>query len=321
MFTVNDWQQFHMARTVAGLADKAHFSIALGNFDGMHMGHCQLIRQMVEDVKAIQGYAAVLSFHPHPMELIHGHSLPKIMTRQEKEAAIARMGVDGYILQRFDWAWANMSAEDFINHVLVEGLGVNHIYVGFNHSFGSRGKGNAAMLKELAERRGVQVTVMPPVALNGEIVSSSAIRKSLAKGKIAEAEAMLGYPFIITGEVVRGRQLGHVFGFPTANIIYPRDIQPISPGVYAVEAEVDGKIYPGVANCGYQPTIDANNKTMVLEVHILGEDMDLYGKTMRTHVIYQVRPEIHFAGVEDLKRQVMHDKEVAKTFFEKNETM
>ena len=318
MFTVKDWQQFHKARTAAGLGKLSHFSIALGNFDGMHMGHRQLIGQMVAESRAAQGYAAVLSFYPHPMELIHGHSLPKLMTWPEKEAAIGALGVDGYILQRFDWDWAKMAAEDFINEVLIAGLGVNHIYVGFNHSFGFQGQGDAALLKKVAESCGVAVTVMEPVVVNGEIVSSSAIRKYLSQGNVTGAQAMLGYGFTVSGEVIKGRQLGHMLGFPTANVLYPVELQPVLPGVYAVEAEIEGRIYPAVANCGYQPTIDASNQTMVLEVHLLDEDMDLYGKQLKTDFIRQIRPEIHFANIEELKKQIALDSETVRKILGQN---
>lgn len=312
MLVVRDWQEFHMARKQQGLAEKQYFAVALGNFDGLHLGHQQLIQKMVAETKAKNGHCAVLSFSPHPMELIHGHMVPKLMSSQEKEAAISGLGVDGYILQNFDWTWMKMPAENFIHQVLIDGLGADHIYIGFNHSFGFEGKGNAAYLKELAEARGVGVTVIPPVKQNGEIISSSVIRQALAQGNIEKAEAMLGYPFAITGQVVRGRQLGRVFGFPTANIYYPEEIQPILPGVYGVKAKIDGKIYPAVANCGYQPTIDANNKTMVLEVHVLDEDMDLYDKQITAVFVCQIRPEVHFADVESLKRQVFHDMETAR---------
>lgn len=318
MFTVKDWQQFHMAKRAAGLADNAHFSIALGNFDGVHKGHQQLITRMVLETQSLSGYSAVLSFDPHPMELIHGHAVAKIMTKKEKEQAIATLGVDGYILQAFDWQWAKMPSEDFINQVLINGLGVNHIYVGFNHSFGFQGKGDAALLKSVAEARGIAVTVMEPVIVGDEVVSSSTIRKRLAQGNVVGAQAMLGYSFTVSGEVVKGRQLGHMLGFPTANVVYPTELQPLLPGVYAVAAEIDGRVYPAVANCGYQPTIDAGNKTMVLEVHLLGEDMDLYGKQMKTNFIQQIRPEIHFANIEELKRQIAQDSETAKNLLRKS---
>ncbi|MCI8335969.1 MAG: riboflavin biosynthesis protein RibF [Peptococcaceae bacterium] len=309
---MNEWQQFHRARKAAGLGEQAHFSIALGNFDGVHIGHQQLISRMVAETKASRGYCAVLSFDPHPMELIHGHLIPKIMLPAAKAQAIAALGADGYILQNFDSDWVKLPAEDFINHVLVAGLEVNHIYVGFNHSFGFQGKGDAALLQEIAEARGVAVTVMEPVIVDDEVVSSSTIRKRLSLGDVAAAGAMLGYAFTISGEVVKGRQLGHRLGFPTANVLYPRELQPLLPGVYAVEAEVDGNRYPAVANCGYQPTIDASNQTMVLEVHLLGEDMDLYGKQLKTDFIRQIRPEIHFANIEELKKQIALDSETAR---------
>lgn len=315
MFVVNHWQEFHMQRKEAALGDQTYFSIALGNFDGVHIGHQQLITRMVSETQSLAGYSAVLSFQPHPMELIHGHMVPKIMTKQAKAQAIAALGVDGYILQCFDWDWVKMPAEDFINDVLIDGLGVNHIYVGFNHSFGFQGQGDAALLKKVAEVRNIVVTVMEPVMIDNEIVSSSSIRKRLSLGDVAGVAAMLGYSFTVSGEVIKGRQLGHVLGFPTANVLYPAELQPLLPGVYAVEAEIEGKTYPAVANCGYQPTIDAGNKIMVLEVHLLGQDMDLYGKQMKTNFIRQIRPEIHFANIEELKRQIAQDSETARKLF------
>ena len=312
MLIERDWQQFHRARKEAGINADASFSIALGNFDGIHIGHQQLISRMVAETKACGGYSAVLSFDPHPLELIHGRLIPKIMTKQSKAQAIAALGVDGYILQNFDQDWAKLSAEDFINEVLVDGLEVNHIYVGFNHSFGFQGKGDAALLRAVAEARGIAVTVMEPVMIDEEIVSSSMIRKRLSLGDVVGAAAMLGYAFTVSGEVIKGRQLGHMLGFPTANVLYPRELQSLLLGVYAVEAEVDGRRYPAVANCGYQPTIDASNQTMVLEVHLLDEDMDLYGKQLKTDFIRQIRPEIHFANIEELKKQIAQDSETAR---------
>ena len=312
MLMVRDWQQFHKAREQAGISAENYFSIALGNFDGVHKGDQQLIARMVTETRAFAGYCAVLSFAPHPMAFIHSCPMPKIMTEVAKEKAIDAMGVDGLILQNFDLDWAKMPAEDFIKQVLARGLGVNHIYVGFNHSFGFQGKGDAKLLKKVAESYGIAVTVMEPVVIADEIVSSSTIRKRLALGDVAGAGTMLGYAFTVSGEIVRGRQLGHCLGFPTANVLYPAELQPILPGVYAVKAEIEGKSYPAVANCGYQPTIDATNQTMVLEVHLLGQDMDLYGKQMKTDFVQQIRSEIHFTNIEELKRQIAQDTETAK---------
>lgn len=313
MLVVNDWKAFlEKKERLYGENEKPYFSVALGNFDGMHLGHQKLIQKMVTETKGKQGYCAVFSFFPHPMEVIWRKTVAKLMTVKQKEQAIADMGVDGYIQQQFDDTWMHMSAEDFICQVLIKGLHVNHIYIGFNHSFGYLGKGNASYLKELGQEYGVQVTVIDPVLEEGEIISSSAIRHALADGALAKAEKMLGYPFCITGEVVKGRQLGRVLGFPTANIIYPWEIQPVLPGVYGVYVDIDGKLYPGVANCGYQPTIDENNKTMILEVHILDEKMDLYGKEITTFFVAQIRPEMHFKGLEDLKKQIAKDCQTAK---------
>ena len=312
MLVVNDWQDFCRARKQHDLPENKYFAVALGNFDGLHLGHQKLIDEMVRQTRQRQGYSCVLSFFPHPMEIIYGESVPHLMTLTQKELGIEKMGVDGYIRQNFDWNWAHMTAEDFICQVLIDGLQVNHIYIGFNHSFGFQGKGNAGYLKQLGASREVSVTVIDPVMKNGQIVSSSAIRKFLAAGDILAAEEMLGYSFSITGTVVKGRQLGRVLGFPTANVFYPAEIQPVLPGVYGVMVAIDGNLYPGVANCGYQPTIDVQNKTMVLEVHILDETMDLYGKEITAFFVKQIRPEVHFQGLDALKRQIALDCQTAK---------
>ena len=317
MFVLRDWQHFDQIKEQLSERNRHYFSLALGNFDGLHLGHQKLIGQMVEETKKRQGFCGILSFAPHPMEIVKGCLVPKLMTVEQKEQTIRNLGVDCYLLQDFDTGWAQISAQDFVERILYQGLHVDHLYVGFNHSFGYLGQGNAHYLEEMGRQYGFAVTVIGPVKQGEHIVSSTAIREALSLGDIVKVNQMLGYPFQVSGEVVKGRQLGHVLGFPTANVLYPQELQMVLPGVYAVQVEIDGETFPGVANCGYQPTIDTENKTMILEVHILDKEINLYGKQIRTCFLAQIRSERHFDGLESLKKQIALDCEKARAFFEK----
>jgi riboflavin kinase/FMN adenylyltransferase len=290
--------------------------IAIGNFDGIHLGHQAVIGIARRTAEAGGGPTAVLTFEPHPRSFFAPEGAPFRLTPfRTKAQLLRRLGVELMVDLRFDAARAAQSAEDFVRRVLVGGLGIRHAVVGYDFVFGNRRHGTALSLTEMGRALGFGVTTVEPVQAGDAIYSSTRIRQLLEAGQPREAARLLGRPWEIDGRVERGDQRGRTIGFPTANLLLADYLRPAA-GVYAVRAgigrawEDNGGWHDGVANFGSRPTFAGTD--LRLEVHLFDFAGDLYGRHLRVQLVDYIRPERKFAGIDALKTQIAADAEAAR---------
>jgi riboflavin kinase/FMN adenylyltransferase len=269
--------------------------VAIGTFDGVHLGH----QAVIDDADT------VLTFDPHPLEVLHPAALPKlIMPASVKRDVIDGLGVEELVVIPFDAEFAQRSAEDFIDHVLVERLGATKVSVGENFRFGAKAKGDPEMLRARPE---FETRVVPLVEVDGETVSSTRIRALVAAGDMAGARHCLGAPFMVEGEVVKGDQRGRELGFPTANFVPDDRLAIPGHGVYAAFA--DG--VPAAVNVGVRPTFETG-RGVLIETYLIDRDEDLYGRTLRVAFVERLRGEKRFPSADDLVAQMRRDVADAK---------
>ena len=279
-----------------------NLALALGFFDGVHPGHKKVISSAVEFSRKNGTQSAVITFKEHPQVLLRGVAPEYILTDTARREKIAELGVD--FLYELDFKeFAQLSGEEYIRNVLVKNFAPVSISTGFNHYFGVHKSGTPELLEECAPAYGYKYFKILPVELNGEIVSSSLIRKRLAEGNIQCANDFLGYKFFIEGTVQRGAHLASKIGFKTANIHYPQELVKLPFGVYSVLANG----LPAIANLGVKPTFEGLASKPVLEVHILNFDKDIYGETLRIEFVDFIRAERKFDSVDALIVQIKSD--------------
>jgi riboflavin kinase/FMN adenylyltransferase len=289
--------------------------VALGNFDGVHLGHQAVILEAKRIAEQMGLPHAVMTFEPHPRSVFNPRQPPFRLTPfRVKSRLIEALGTDILFQQHFDMPFAGMSAENFIDHQLVACMGAKHVVVGYDYVFGHGRQGTCAMLHKAGESRGFGVTVVPPATLGGgEIYSSTQVRDHLVNGRPANAARLLGHYWEIEGRVEHGDARGRTIGFPTANIRLGEYQRPAN-GVYAVRAGIDlgGATlwHNGVANFGRRPTFDKTDE--LLEVHLLDTSQDLYGRHLRVALVEFLRPERKFAGLADLQAQIAQDADQAR---------
>lgn len=287
-------------------------AIAIGNFDGVHGGHRALIK--AAQSAANGGLSGVLTFEPHPRQFFARNAPPfRLSNLRGKAARLCETGIDLMAVASFGNRLAMMSARDFVEHILVERLGVGHVVVGYDFAFGHKRSGNVAFLQAAAADLGFGVTVVDPVKEGEEVVSSTRVRDALWQGDPRRAADLLGHPWEIHGRVRKGDQRGRTIGFPTANVALGGHIEP-QFGVYAVQigwAEGDGMVWrPGVANLGRRPTFNKND--VLLEVNVFDFQGDLYGRRVQVRFIDFIRPEQKFDGLDALKAQIAADADRAR---------
>lgn len=294
-----------------GLPDASRgASVALGNFDGVHLGHAQLVR--AAHAARPDASLGVLTFEPHPRELFRPFDPPfRLTLSAERAAALAALGVQVIYELGFDEAFAQLGADRFIAEVLVEGLGARHLACGPDFAFGHRRGGDVGLLARQAEAHGVGLTVVPPLMDAGGPLSSTRIRRALQDGYPERAAAELGRPWAIRGVVQHGDHRGRTIGFPTANIPLGRHLEP-QRGVYAVQVYLaDGSAHPGVANIGRRPTV-ADTMESRVEAHLFDYDRDLYGQEVAVALQGFLRRERKFADFAALKEQIVSDAAAAR---------
>jgi riboflavin kinase/FMN adenylyltransferase len=280
-------------------------SVALGNFDGVHLGHQLIIRQTVETAHAKGNDAIVYTFDPHPRVVLNkAPEIPRITTFNERAEILRFMGIDVLVVAEFTPLYAQQTPEDFIDNILVEELGTANIFIGENYRFGRGKTGTPTHLKDVGPHHGFSVHIVPPVMMEGKRVSSSRIRDHLLKGEIREANRLLGREFTIEGRVIHGHHRGKGLGFPTANIKPDPKLVP-PPGVYAAYCRVGDVPHPAVMNIGYNPTF--GNRKVSYEVHILDYGEELYGETIKAYVVDRLRPEMTFSSPDELVSQIEKD--------------
>jgi len=279
--------------------------IAIGNFDGVHRGHRALLAQAVARAKQTGHQSGVMVFEPHPREFFHpAEPLFRLTPLNRKLAIFERLGLKLAFVENFDAHFASLSAQEFIERVLVAGLGVTHVIVGYDFYFGHKRTGNPQMLAAAGARLDFGVTVVAPVAEAGEVFSSSAVRVYLAQGDVKGATHVLGEPWRVTGNIVGGAKRGTGLGFPTANVPMPKGTA-LAHGIYAVRAHVDGVVHNAAAYLGTRPTFD--NGMPVLEVFLIDFTGDLYGRHIEVEFIDFIREDRKFRSSQALVAQMDED--------------
>ncbi|MBN2808250.1 MAG: bifunctional riboflavin kinase/FAD synthetase [Deltaproteobacteria bacterium] len=289
--------------------------VAIGNFDGVHLGHRSLLARATSRAKALDLKSAALTFSPHPLKLLFPDRRIFLITSYERKAdLIAGCGIDNLVVAPFDLRFANLTADGFVDHVLVRHLGAAVVVVGDNYNFGRNREGSLVRLQELGEVHGFQVEVAPPCRIDGELVSSTKIREAIMRGDIEQASRFLGRPCAISGRVVRGKGRGRGLGFPTANLVSEVELYPCE-GVYAVWVEHAEKRYMGVVNIGYNPTFADTGLTV--EVHILDFDADLYGENLKLTFVKLLRKEKACSSIAELHALIAADVKAARQILER----
>lgn len=289
--------------------------LAIGNFDGVHLGHAALVKHLAQVAIECQLAPTVLTFEPHPREFFAPDSAPaRLTTLREKLELLGECGVRQAVICPFNAAFAALSADEFVEQVLVRGCEVRHLIIGDDFRFGRGRAGDFALLQDAGRRFGFAVEAMGSVLADGERVSSSAVRRALLAGNMEHAARLLGRPYIIDGQVSHGQKLGRQIGFATANLRIKHNPLPMT-GVFAVEVSGLGdKPLPGVANLGVRPTVGGTRP--LLEVHLFDFDRDIYGAHMSVRFVHKLRDEQRFPNIDALKAQIAADAAAARAFFE-----
>jgi riboflavin kinase/FMN adenylyltransferase len=289
-------------------------SVALGTFDGLHIGHAEVLNIMKRAAQEKDLKSFVYTFSNHPKEILAPDNVPsKIMDIDEKVQIFARIDVDYLALIKFDETQIIYEPEDFVKEVLIGLLNMKHLTVGHDYRFGRKASGDVSILMDLADKYGYTYEIVEPIMKNELRVSSTLIRELLQDGRIEEANFYLGRKHFIKGLVVRGKGVGHTLGFPTANLRIKENISTIKPGVYITETIWKGKWFPSVTNVGYNPTFEQTG--IHLETYILGIDQEMYDETIEVHFIKRLRDELKFNSLDELMVAMNKDLANTKAYF------
>ncbi len=288
--------------------------MTLGVFDGLHIGHQRIMKKVVERAKAIGAVPTVMTFDPHPRAVLYPDSAPPLLqTLDQRLANFEVLGIEQAIIIPFDEDFAAIEAEEFLTEIVHERLQAIEVYLGKGFAFGKRRAGNIDLLRKLSGELGFYADEVDEVALRGQRVSSSAIRKLLSHGKINLARRMLGRPYGVEGVIERGAQRGRTIGFPTANLKPHNRVIP-KFGVYATATLVEGVWRRSITNIGVRPTFENDNEPSI-ETYIFDLDEDLYGDVLRVRFLHRIRDERKFNGIDELKAQIEKDTQRASNYF------
>ncbi|MCR5644851.1 MAG: bifunctional riboflavin kinase/FAD synthetase [Bacteroidales bacterium] len=290
--------------------------VTIGTFDGVHLGHQAIFKEMRRLAQEVGGETVVVTFHPHPRQVlsIGTEQLRFICSQEEKLQKFEEYGIDNVVIIPFTKEFASTPSDEFIKSYIIDWLHPAVIVVGYDHHFGKNRMGDFEMLSSLSQQYGFRTVQVEAQYIHQVAVSSTKIRNFLWAGNVKAANELLGYPYSVTGTVVLGNQIGRTLGFPTANLDIPDEYLMINnPGVYACQTDIDGKVYNAMANTGFRPTIgDRAAGDFIIEVNIFDFEGDLYGKTLKVWFIDRIRDEEKFSGLEALKAQLQQDREKAK---------
>ena len=286
--------------------------LAIGVFDGVHLGHQAVISTSAKHARSANGTPVVVTFHPHPEKVLRPEAAPHLLTATSHKIALIRdLGVGHLLIITFDKQFAATEPEDFAQQLVKHSKSLREICVGHEWSFGKNRRGNLELLNQFGARFDFGVVGIPPVKVNGELVSSTTIRQAVEAGDLPKAARMLGREYTILGTVVSGDNRGKKIGFPTANLSAHNEQFPPN-GVYFAQAKLEEVIYPGVVNLGYRPTVGAGKSERTLEIHLFDFERDIYGKDLEVRFIRYLRPEKKFESVEALARQIDVDVKQAR---------
>lgn len=296
--------------------------VTIGTFDGVHLGHQAIFKEMRRLAQEIGGETVVVTFHPHPRQVlsIGTERLRFICSQEEKLKKIEEFGIDNVLIIPFTKEFASTPSEDFIKDYIIDSIHPSIIVVGYDHHFGKNRMGDYEMLTQLGKQYNFRTVQVEAQDVNEVAVSSTKIRNFLWTGNVKAANELLGYPYSVTGIVVEGNKIGRTIGFPTANLDIPNEYMMINnPGVYACQTMIDGKPYNAMANTGLRPTVeDRTDGDFIIEVNIFDFNGDLYGKTLKVWFLDRIRDEEKFKGLEALKAQLEQDRKKVKEYFLNN---
>jgi riboflavin kinase / FMN adenylyltransferase len=297
----------------ARFGDEGRTVLSVGNFDGIHLGHQKILQAIVLRAAESAQRSAVITFDPHPLRLLRPEQAPRmIQTLAQRLDGFQQMGIDAVLVLHFDRALSLVSPEEFIERVLIDCLHVEAILVGSNFNFGYRGAGDVNLLEQFGKRKGFDVEIIPPFKIDGQVVSSTAIRTAIMEGHVSEAIPMLGRPFSLTGTVHAGAGRGRTILFPTLNLVPEQELLP-KLGVYATECVLEGSVYQSVTNVGTRPTF--NGQGITVESHLFGFAKEVGSGPLEVRFHMRIRDEQKFSGVDELRAQIQRDMATAQQYF------
>ena len=299
---------------LASQANVANINLAIGNFDGVHLGHQKIIDELIENSKIKNCLSAILSFKPHPRQFFSDkYRNFQIISEEEKIYLLDKQGIDHYFSLLFDDNIASMSPKDFITKILIEKLNSKYLVVGYDFKFGKERKGNASFLQEQSKIHGFDLNIIQPITSshNSEVYSSSRIREAIRNGHMEKANLFLGRNWSMQGTIIEGGKRAGAMNFPTANIVPGELIHP-KKGVYAIRARYIDKWINGVANFGERPTVDG--KKLLLEAHLFEFNQNIYGKELTVEFLTFIREEKKFDNFALLSKQIRKDIQLVKTY-------
>lgn len=288
--------------------------VTVGTFDGLHIGHRKIIKELVQIAGSEGLISVVITFDPHPRQVLAKGSVVRfVLTRQEKIDMLSNLGVDVLIIHPFSQEFAALTAKDFLVDMLCARLNMKFLIKGFNNHFGSDRLSNFGALDALGAEHGFGVVEVEEECRGGVTCSSTAVRRMIAEGRMTSASAILGYYYFVDGTVVHGRMIGRTIGFPTANVYIGDDSKILPrPGAYVATVVLDGKTLPAILNIGSNPTVNDDSDRVFLEAHILDFEGDIYGRRIRVNVLRHIRNEVKFGSLDELKAQLQEDVEFAR---------
>lgn len=287
-------------------------SIALGYFDGLHLGHRVILKNAINIAKENNTQTTVIIFKEHPLNFLTTNKVEQILTIDEKIKMLENIGIDNVILLDFE-KYSNITATDYLENVLIKYFSPIAITTGFNHYFGYKKEGNSTFLRKNKEKYKYKYFEVPPFVVNETIVSCSSIRNKISLGNFPEANKLLGYNYFVNGTVIEGEKIASKLGFASANIEYPENKVQIPHGVYYVKVELDSNEFNGILNHGFAPTIN-NEEKLKTEVHILDFNENIYGKNIKISFISKIRNQMKFENIEKLKSQLTRDQAFAEIY-------
>lgn len=294
------------------ISDKT--GVSLGSFDGLHKGHLTLINTLKEKCLEENLKSVIYTFANHPRQLINSKKSPRLIIKNDQKIdLLKKIGIDYLVLVKFDSFQKNISARDFVKKILLEKLNMRWMTVGADCRFGKKAEGDISLLNDFSKEYKFDLTVVPPVKIEDEIISSTAIRNQLSNGLIDKANLFLGRNYTISGKVIKGKQFGAKKGFPTANISVDISLCLPKNGVYITKTIIDNNVYKSITNVGFNPTFNQTNYN--IETNIIDFNQDLYDKEVTVEFLHRIRDEKKFNNIDDLYKQIKNDTSYARDYF------
>ncbi len=299
--------------TIKNFKEKKHSTIlTIGTFDGVHVGHQKIISRLNQIKTKSKDKSIILTFFPHPRRIIHfGNEIKMLTTIDEKIQLLDKFGLDHLVIEPFTKEFSRLSAIDFIKNILIKQLNIKTLIIGYDHRFGKNREGDFEQLQEYGDLYHFDVEEITVQEIENVSVSSTKIRKAIEKGNIEKANSYLGYNYLLTGEIVKGKGLGRKLNFPTINL-HIKEAYKLIPktGVYITKSLINNKAVFGIMNIGFRPTVEGKNQT--IEIHLLDFQEDLYGKKMQIEILKRLRDEQKFDSIENLTQQIKKDESFAR---------